>query len=193
MTLRVSGKNVDIGESLRTHAQSRVAETLAKLYAGSFKGHATVEKEGSGFRTECALHLGSGITVQAVGTAMDPYQSVEQAIDRIEKQLRRYKRRLREHAAVAAEPRVDDTWEGTVRVLEVPDDDEEVPLDFNPVVIAESTTPLKSLSVGAAVQELDLSGSEFVLFRNAKHGGLNVVYRRRDGNIGWVDPTLPGA
>jgi ribosomal subunit interface protein len=190
MTLRVSGKNVDIGESLRTHAVARVEETLAKLYAGPFKGHATVEKEGNGFRTECALHLGTGITVQAVGTALDAYQSVEQAIDHIEKQLRRYKKRLREHPANGARP---DVWEGTVRVLEVPDDDQEVPVDFNPVVIAESTTPLKALSVGEAVQELDLGGEPFVLFRNAKHGGLNVVYRRRDGHIGWVDPTLPGA
>jgi ribosomal subunit interface protein len=191
MTLRVSGKNVDIGESLRSHAVARVEETLAKLYAGSFKGHATVEKEGNGFRTECALHLGTGITVQAVGTALDAYQSVEQAIDHIEKQLRRYKKRLREHPAnAAARPEV---FQGTVRVLEVPDDDQEVPVDFNPVVIAESTTPLKALSVGEAVQELDLGGEPFVLFRNAKHGGLNVVYRRRDGHIGWVDPTLPGA
>jgi ribosomal subunit interface protein len=190
MTLRVSGKNVDIGDSLRTHAEARVEETLAKLYAGSYKGHATVEKEGNGFRTECALHLGTGITVQAVGTALDAYQSVEQAIDRVEKQLRRYKKRLREHAANTSRPEPE-VLQGTVRVLEVPDDDHEVPLDFNPVVIAESTTPLKALSVGEAVQELDLGGEPFVLFRNAKHGGLNVVYRRRDGHIGWVDPTLP--
>jgi ribosomal subunit interface protein len=189
MTLRVSGKNVDIGDALRNHAVSRVEETLAKLYTGSFKGHATVEKEGNGFRTECALHLGTGITVQAVGNALDAYQSVEQAIERIERQLRRYKRRLKEHAPDVRA----DVWEGTVRVLEVPSENEEVPVDFNPVVIAESTTPLKALSVGEAVQELDLTGAEFVLFRNAKHGGLNVVYRRRDGHIGWVDPTLPGA
>lgn len=187
MTLRVSGKNVDIGESLRGHAEARVGEALAKYFSGSFKGHATVEKEGIGFRTECALHLGTGITVQAVGAAQDPYLSVDQAIDRIEKQLRRYKRRLRDHNN--AEGRAH-TVETAYRVIEAPAEDEEVPEDFHPAVIAESTRPLKTLSVGDAVQELDLTGAAFVMFRNPANGGLNVVYRRSDGNIGWVDPAL---
>ncbi len=187
MTLRVSGKNVDIGESLRGHAEARVGEALAKYFNGTFKGHATVEKEGIGFRTECALHLGTGITVQAVGAAQDPYLSVDQAIDRIEKQLRRYKRRLREHHNTEARGHQVET---AYRVLEAPGEDEEVPVDFHPAVIAESTKPLKTLSVGDAVQELDLTAAPFVMFRNAKHGGLNVVYRRTDGNIGWVDPSL---
>lgn len=190
MTLRVSGKNVDIGESLRKHAEQRVGEALDKYFTGSFKGHATVEKEGIGFRTECALHLGTGITVQAVGSAQDPYLSVDQAIDRIEKQLRRYKRRLREHHVDTSRSEV---AEGAYRVLEALDDDVEVPVDYHPVVIAESTKPLKTLSVGDAVQELDLTGAPFVLFRNAGNGGFNVVYRRGDGNIGWVDPTLTNA
>ncbi len=187
MTLRVSGKNVDIGESLRGHAQERVDEALAKYFNGSFNGHATVEKEGIGFRTECALHLGTGITVQAVGAAQDPYLSVDQAIDRIEKQLRRYKRRLRDHNNAQGR---DHELETAYRVLEAPSDDEEVPADFHPVVIAESTKPLKTLSVGDAVQELDMTGASFVMFRNAGNNGLNVVYRRADGNIGWVDPSL---
>ncbi|MBV5265520.1 ribosome hibernation-promoting factor, HPF/YfiA family [Pinisolibacter aquiterrae] len=187
MTLRVSGKNVDIGESLRGHAETRVGEALAKYFSGSFKGHATVEKEGIGFRTECALHLGTGITVQAVGAAQDPYLSVDQAIDRIEKQLRRYKRRLSDHNAAQGRAQVAET---AYRVLEATAEDEEVPVDFHPAVIAESTKPLKTLTVGDAVQELDLTAAAFVMFRNAANGGLNVVYRRDDGNIGWVDPSL---
>ena len=187
MTLRVSGKNVDIGESLRGHAQERVGEALAKYFSGSFNGHATVEKEGIGFRTECALHLGTGITVQAVGAAQDPYLSVDQAIDRIEKQLRRYKRRLRDHNNAHSRGHQAET---AYRVLEAPSEDEEVPVDFHPAVIAESTKPLKTMSVGDAVQELDMTGVPFVMFRNAANSGLNVVYRRADGNIGWVDPSL---
>jgi hypothetical protein len=136
------------------------------------------------------LHLGTGITVQAVGAAQDPYLSVDQAIDRIEKQLRRYKRRLREHHNAEGRAHAVET---AYRVLEAPGEDEEVPVDFHPAVIAESTKPLKVLSVGDAVQELDLTGAPFVMFRNAGHGGLNVVYRRDDGNIGWVDPTLGNA
>jgi len=190
MTLRVSGKNVDIGESLRGHAEQRVGEALAKYFAGSFKGHATVEKEGIGFRTECALHLGTGITVQAVGAAQDPYLSVDQAIDRIEKQLRRYKRRLRDHNN--AEGRAH-SIETAYRVLEAPAEDEEVPVDFHPAVIAESTRPLKVMTIADAVQELDMTGATFVLFRNAANQGFNVVYRRDDGNIGWVDPSLADA
>jgi ribosomal subunit interface protein len=187
MTLRVSGKNVDIGESLRGHAEARVGEALAKYFTGSFKGHATVEKEGIGFRTECALHLGTGVTVQAVGAAQDPYLSVDQAIDRIEKQLRRYKRRLSDHNASAGRAHAIET---AYRVLEATAEDEEVPVDFHPAVIAESTKPLKTFTVGDAVQELDMTGASFVMFRNAVNGGLNVVYRRTDGNIGWVDPSL---
>lgn len=190
MTLRVSGKNVDIGESLRAHAQARVGEAVTKYFNGSFTGHATVEKEGNGFRTEIALNLGTGTSVHAVGGAQDPYPSVDQAIERIEKQLRRYKRRLREYKVADARAEV---AEGTFRVIEAPDEDAEVPVDYHPAVIAESVKPLKTLSVGDAVLELDLSGAPFVLFRNAGNGGFNVVYRREDGNIGWVDPTLPGA
>lgn len=187
MTLRVSGKNVDIGESLRSHAETRVGEALAKYFTGSFKGHATVEKEGIGFRTECALHLGTGITVQAVGRAQEPYLSVDQAIDRIEKQLRRYKRRLSDHNASEGRALMVET---AYRVIEATAEDEEVPVDFHPAVIAESTKPLGTLTVGDAVQELDMTGAAFVMFRNAANGGLNVVYRRDDGNIGWVDPSL---
>lgn len=191
MSLRVSGKNVDIGEALRTHVEGRVAETLGKYFNGAWNGHVTVERDGAGFRTECALHLGTGITLQAEGAAHEPYPSVDQAADRIEKQLRRYKRKLRDyHNGVV---RAAETVEGTYRVLEAVPEEEEVPADFNPVVIAETTRTLKTMTVGHAVMELDLGGSPFVVFLNAGNGGLNVVYRRRDGNIGWIDPALPAS
>ena len=190
MSLRVSGKNLDIGEALRTHVENRIAETLGKYFNGAWNGHVTVEKDGTGFRTECALHLGTGITLQAEGQAHDPYPSVDQASERIGKQLRRYKRKLRDYhnGAVKAE-----SFEGAYRVLEAPADDDEVPADYNPLIIAEATKTLKTLSVGGAVMELDLTHAPFVVFLNAGNGGLNVVYRRRDGNIGWIDPTLPGS
>lgn len=189
MSLRVSGKNVDIGEALRTHVEGRFSETLAKYFNGAWNGHVTVSKDGAGFRTECALHLGTGITLQAEGQAHEPYPSVDQATDRVEKQLRRYKRKLRDHHNGTA--RAADAFEGTYRVIESPAEDEEVPADFNPVVIAESTRTLKTQTVGGAVMDLDLSGQSFVVFLNAGNGQLNVVYRRRDGNIGWIDPALP--
>jgi ribosomal subunit interface protein len=188
MTLRVSGKNVDIGESLRTHAVDKVGELLGRYFAGGFNGHVTVEKDGPGFRTECAIHLKSGLSIQTVGAAHDPYPSVDQAVDRLEKRLRRYKGKINGHHNGTNHRAVEE--EGAYRVIEAPAEDEEVPHDYAPVVIAETTKTLKTLSVGAAVVELDLTGSEFVVFRHAGHGGVNLVYRRRDGNIGWFDPSL---
>lgn len=189
MTLRVSGKNVDIGEALRSHIVGRVDEVLGKYFNGTSNGHVTVEKEGNGFRTECALHLATGVTVQAASSAQDPYKSVDAGIDRIEKQMRRYKRKLRDYHAGTKQV---ETFEGAYRVLEAPSDEEEVASDFVPVVVAEQTKALKVLSVGGAVMELDLSQGELVVFRNAGTGVVNVVYRRKDGNIGWIDPGLDG-
>ena len=189
MTLRVSGKNVDIGEALRTHTVDRVGEVLGRYFSGGYNGHVTVEKEGSGYRTECAIHLKSGLSIQTVGSAHDPYPSVDQAVERLEKRMRRHKGKIRDHHA-GNHHRVDESVEA-YRVIEAPDEEAEVPQDYSPVVIAEATKTLKRMSVGAAVVELDLTGSEFVVFRHASHGGLNIVYRRRDGNIGWIDPSLP--
>lgn len=190
MTLRVSGKNVDIGEALRTHTVERVGDCLGRYFSGGFQGHVTVEKEGAGFRTECAIHLNSGLSISTVGAAFDPYPSVDQAVERLEKRLRRHKSKIQDHSGKTN--RAQDLVEGAYRVIEAPDEDEEVPHDYAPIVIAETTKTLKRMSVGTAVLELDLTGAEFVAFLHAGHGGLNIVYRRRDGNIGWIDPTLPG-
>lgn len=190
MALRVSGKNVDIGEALRSHVEGKVAAALGRYFNGTWNGHVTVEKDGPAFRTECAFHLATGVTVQAEAVAHDPYLSAEQALARAEKQLRRYKRKLRDnHGAIAG--RDAPGIEGTYRVIEASDEDEELPSDFNPVVIAETTRTLKTQTVGMAVMDLDLTHAPFIMFMNAGTGALNVVYRRRDGNIGWIDPTLP--
>src|ERR1700755_1271085 len=99
MTFRISGKNIDVGESLRTRINARVAEATAKYFDGGYSGHVTVGKEGFGFRTECVVHLDSGIVLEAEAIAADAYASAEQAALRIEKRLRRYKRRLKDHQA----------------------------------------------------------------------------------------------
>ena len=193
MTLRVSGKNVDIGEALRTHTIDRVGDVLGRYFSGGYNGHVTVEKEGHGYRTECAIHLRSGLSIQTVGSAHDPYPSVDQAVERLEKRLRRHKGKIREHHAGKDHRVEEDDTVGAYRVIEAPDEEADVPQDYAPIVIAETTKALKRLSVGEAVVELDLTGESFVVFRHASHGGLNLVYRRRDGNIGWIDPALPGS
>ena len=187
MPFRVSGKNIDVGEALRQRIGARIAEALGKYFDGGYSGHATVGKEGFGFRTECAVHLDSGVTLQAEALAADAYASADQAAIRIEKRLRRYKRRLKDRQAVRRDgaPEV----AAPSYVIAAPEqDDEEEAGEFNSVIIAESTTALKRLSVSEAVMELDMTGAAVVVFRHAGHGRVNLVYRRADGNIGWIDP-----
>jgi ribosomal subunit interface protein len=187
MPLRVSGKNIDVGEALRRRISARIAEALGKYFDGGYSGHATVGKEGFGFRTECALHLDSGVTLEAEAMAADAYASADQAAIRIEKRLRRYKRRLKDRQAARADgaPEV----AAPSYVIAAPEEDAEEGIgEFNPVIIAESTTALKILSVSQAVTELDMTGAPVVVFRHAGHGRVNLVYRRADGHIGWIDP-----
>ncbi|HVU42409.1 MAG TPA: ribosome-associated translation inhibitor RaiA [Xanthobacteraceae bacterium] len=193
MTFRVSGKNLDVGDALRDRVSERIAEAMGKYFDGGYSGHVTLEREGFGFRTECAVHLDSKITLHAEGMAADAYTSADQAATRIEKRLRRYHRRLKDHRPERLDGR--DTVDAASYVIEAPPDDESgADRDgFTPAIIAESTTVLKLLSVSDAVTELDMTGAPVVVFRHAAHGGINVVYRRRDGHFGWIDPRPPGS
>ena len=102
MSLRISGKNLDIGAALRSHVEERIGEALRKYFDGGYDGHVTLEREGSGFKTDCTVHLDTGVVLQAEGRAQDPHHSFDLAAEHIEKRLRRYKRRLREHHATPA-------------------------------------------------------------------------------------------
>jgi ribosomal subunit interface protein len=190
MPLRVSGKNLDIGESLRAHVLEKVQSLIARYFDGKIKGHVVISPEGSAFRTDCSLHLSSGMNLQSEGRAHEPYASFEQAADKLERRLRRYNKRLKEHAAgpeVVAEDR--ERLEVANFLIEAPADDaEEFPVDYSPVVVAEGAQPLKILSVASAVSELDLTGAPVIVFQHATSSRVNVVYRRRDGAIGWLDP-----
>jgi ribosomal subunit interface protein len=192
MAFRVSGKNIDIGEALRTRVNARVAEALVKYFDGGYSGHVTVGKDGFGFRTECAIHLDSGITLHTEGMAADAYSSADQAALRIEKRLRRYKRRLKGRAGSHNGGGAADAGAQNYVIAAPDSDSEEEITDFNPVIIAESTTTLERLSVSDAVMELDMTGARVVVFRHAVTGRVNMVYRRGDGNIGWVDPAEKG-
>jgi ribosomal subunit interface protein len=189
MPFRVSGKNIEIGEAIRERINARVIESLEKYFDGGFSGHVTVGKEAFGFHTECVVHLDSGVVLRADSMAADAYLSADQAAGNLEKRLRRYHRRLKDNhgngRALDDVPVID----APSYVIAAPDhegDDEAAA--FNPVIIAESTTSLKQLSVSEAVTELDMTGVAVMVFRHAIHGGINVVYRRADGNVGWIDP-----
>jgi ribosomal subunit interface protein len=196
MTLRVSGKSISIGEALRGRVSERTEEVLRKYFDGNYSGHITLSKDGFGFRTDCALHLDSGITLEADCNAADAYASADQALLMIEKRLRRYKSRLKDrsnrkaHAASAALAEIDGAALDAVSyVIEAPASDTEGGMDgYNAVIIAEATTSLRRLSVSEAVMELDLTGAACVVFQHGSSGRVNVIYRRADGNVGWIDP-----
>lgn len=195
MQLRVTGKNIDVGDALRQQVEDRLTMLLDKYFSGGWSGQVTIEREGIGFRTECRLHLDSGMDLQSHGVATDAYVSFDGAADRIEKRLRRYKRRLKNHhEQVADEPvaamsyviaaPAEESGEEETGAQESGDD--------NPVVVAETETNVRSMTVGMAVMSLDLAEAPLVVFRNVANGRLNVVYRRADGNIGWIDPANAG-
>jgi ribosomal subunit interface protein len=187
MTFRVSGKNMDIGEALRARIGGRVEQALTKYFDGTASGHVTVERDGAGFRTDCVVHLSSGATMQAEGLAHEAYESADAAARAVEKRLRRYKRRLKDHRGGRSGAQ---ETPAPYAVIRAPTD-EDVAAEaggYEPVIVAEAVTSLRELSVGDAVLDLDLSGAPVVVFRHAAHGRVNVVYRRRDGNIGWIDP-----
>ncbi len=192
MGFRVSGKAVDIGDVLRARIGDRIDEMVNRFFDRGYSGHAIVSKEGFGFRTECAIHLDSGVVLQAEGLAADAYASADQAALRIEKRLRRYRERLKSHSGRPdGSRRSSPTLDALSYVIAALDEEQDAPQDFSPAIIAESTTALETLSVSEAVMELDLTGAPVVIFCHAASGRVNMVYRRADGNIGWVDPPSP--
>jgi ribosomal subunit interface protein len=190
MTLRISGKSISVGEALRGRVSERTDEVLRKYFDGNYSGHITLSKDGFGFRTDCALHLDSGITLEAESNATDAYASADQALLMIEKRLRRYKSRLKDRSArkAYAEAAVLAELDAPSYVIEAPAEGDEEVTGYSPVIIAEATTSLKRLSVSEAVMELDLTGAACLVFQHGSSGRVNIIYRRADGNVGWVDP-----
>jgi ribosomal subunit interface protein len=190
MRVLVTGKNFNIGESLKSHVDARLEQVASRYFNGAVTGHVTMEKQRNRFLAECTLHLATGLVLQSHGEAGEPYVSFDAAAEHLEKRLRRYKQRLKDHHKNRREPVRHEA--AASYVIAATADDEETETtdgDLNPVVIAETASSVPELSVGEAVMQLDISSGPFVFFRNARDGTLNVVYRRADGNIGWIDPA----
>jgi ribosomal subunit interface protein len=195
MQVQVSGKHVDVGEALRTRISDDLLNAIGKYFERGGDADVVLSRDGHGFRVDCAVKLASGQQLQSHGLGVDAHGAFGQALDKIETRIRRYKRRLKSHS-VAAEAKAAEV--AASYVLRAPDDvdldDWDEPADsagHHPpaaVVIAESQEELRTMTVSMAVMDLDLTEQPAIVFRNVAHGGLSVVYRRSDGNIGWIDP-----
>ena len=186
MSLRISGKHMNIGDALSQRIEDRIDEAVTKYFDGGYSGQVTIEKSVRGFDCDCAVHLDTGVVLQANGRAHDATTSFDEAAERVEKRLRRYKRRLKDHHAGRREIVAEDA---AYAVMTAPPEEDEVSSDFAPAIIAEMSTPILSQTVAQAVMQLDLTDKPVIVFSNAATGKINVVYRRSDGNVGWIDPS----
>lgn len=191
MHIKVSGKQIDVGEALRTHVEYNLVAAVGKYFDRPVDAHVVFSRNGHGYKCDSSVHLPTGLTAQAHAQNDEIYAAFEQATDKIEKQLRRYKRRLKDHHQDRQDPI--ELIEAQSYVLQ--SHDEEIDSGdgeangMQPVIIAEMTTGIKSLTVGEAVMQMELAHAPFLMFRNQASGRLNVVYQRDDGNVGWIDPA----
>lgn len=192
MRYTISGKHIDVGDALTTHVKTELAETIEKYAQRPTDATVTFSKDAHQFLCDTVVHLSTGLTVQARGSANDNiYAAFEACREKMDKQLRRYKRRLKDHHKDHAEPVVFGQADSYVLAAE-DDDAESQGGSLEPIIIAEMESRVPTLSVGDAVMHMELSGSPLLVFRNEKHGGVNVVHRRDDGNVGWIDPRGNG-
>ena len=186
MQIKITGKHIDIGEGLRQHIEARLQSFRERFFEGSVHGTVTLEKQRSRFLSDCSLHLATGLHLQAHAENSDPQACVDAALLHLEKQLKKYKQRLKDHHRAPREARI--AREATSYVIPFEELAEHEPTSLHAPIIAETSATIAELSVGEAVMQLEISTTPFVLFHNSKEGRLNLVYRRPDGNIGWLDP-----
>lgn len=195
MKLTVTGKQLDVGDAFRTHIEERLTAALSKYFGDAIEVAVTVGRDGARYRAAIQIHVGRNIEFFAEGEAHDPYPAFDDAAEHLAKRLRRHKRRLRDHHKPGAEaeaallPAQAYVLRHEDEAADAEDDGADGALNGDaPPVVAETATQIATLTVGAAVMRLDLSREPALMFRNSAHGGLNMVYRRSDGTIGWVDP-----
>lgn len=188
MSVRVAGKHMEIGESFRERIEGSIQSAVTKYYDGGYSCQVTVEKSGSRFAADCKIHLDTGVVLHATGQANDPQLSFDAASERIEKRLRRYKRKLKDHHIGYNAQNA--FGEISYTVMDARSDEEsEFAEDYAPTIVAESSKEIKSMSVATAVMALDMTDEPVLLFKGPGKENLNIVYRRQDGNIGWIDTS----
>ena len=188
MEIEIKGKKIDVGNALTGHMRENLVTGVTKYFANPVDGSVLLAKDAHEFRCDILVHVGKDIEVQGRANAEDPYAAFDSALDRITKQLRRYKRRLRDHHK---DKDPESHLLANQYVIAAEDEERhEEPQDGQPAIVAEIATKIETLTVGEAVMRMDLADIPTLMFHNSAHGRLNVVYRRNDGNIGWIDPSL---
>lgn len=187
MRYQISGRHMDVGEALQTHVKSELGETFDKYAQRPTDAAIVFSREAGAYQCEATVHLSTGLNVAARGHAHEVYAAFDDVREKIDKQVRRYKRRLRDHHRDRRSPVEFDA--APMYVLASDETAEEGETEtLQPIIIAETETRIPALSVGEAVMQMELAGAPLLVFRNEKHGGVNVVYRRDDKNVGWIDP-----
>jgi len=197
MHIQFVSKNIDVSPALRERIEERVESGTAKYFSRPGEAFIVAGKEGSGFKVDCSLHLPSGAFLQATGVAGDAYAAAEDAVQHLEKRLRRYKRKLKDHhtdnkSELPAEETSIVVLRGERSEAGAEDGDEDdggAEGGAEPLIIAESPGELRTMTVGMAVHQMDVIDAPFLVFRNAANQSVNLVYRRPDGNVGWIDPA----
>ena len=194
MQTSIASKGIDVSAALSERITDRVAVAVEKYFNRPGEAHVSIQRDGPGFRVDCTLHLPSGALLRTSGDGGDAYGAAEMALVRLEKRLRRYKRKLTDRRGPETHAAALKILQSQLPVFDDADDEKEPETEAaeaDPIVIAETTAELPVLTVGMAVREMDLTDTPVLMFRNAAHDGLNVVYRRPDGHIGWLDPSRP--
>lgn len=189
MQVVVQGQQVDVGDALRGYVTEKLADTCSKYFTHTLQGTVHFSPEASGFRTDITLSVGNGILLKAAGNNHDPYPAFDQANTRLTKQLKRYKDRLRDHhQSLVSKGDAGLGAPANEYTLKHEDEVDHGEGGDNPLILAEMTLKIEDLTVSDAVMRMDLADAPVWVFKNAANGRMNVVYRRKDGQIGWIDP-----
>jgi ribosomal subunit interface protein len=188
MQLTVRGKQLDVGDALRAHIGETLDNLVGKYFGKPIEATVSLSREAHMYRAQLSVHVGRGIQLQSQAEADAPYPAFDAAAEHLGKRLRRYKRRLRDHHRTATEADAEPAQQYVLAPEAEDFVEPENGADSEPMIVAEMQAEIPSLSVSEAVMRLDLSEATALMFRNRAHGGLNMIYRRGDGNVGWVDP-----
>jgi len=189
MEIKVSGRHIEIGDAFKQHVTTRLAAITERYFSRAMSSAVTLGKDsgGTGFHVDCTMHVRQGVVLKAEAGGVDANAAFDAAADRIDKQLRRYKRRLKNHHNDSVKEL--EVAQAAYTVLHNDHETEAHEDRDNPIVIAETATEIPSVCVSDAVMLMDLRHAPALMFRDVRTGHLAMVYRRADGNIGWVDPA----